>query len=400
MTETTNGSLNRKLRMALVGGGQGSFIGRVHATAAVLDNRAALVAGALSSNPERARARAPSSDLPESRAYGSVDEMLETEKALPEDQRIDFVSVATPNHTHFEIAKAAAAAGFNVICDKPMTFDFAQAEELVSAVEQSDVVFAVSHNYTGYPLVRQAREMILSGELGEINAIRSNYIQGWLRTRLESEDQKQAAWRTDPTKSGAAGCFGDIGTHAYNLGRYMTGLLPAEISCNLNVFAEGRALDDYGHAVVRYQNGAMGTVTASQISHGRENDLFIEVDGTKGALQWRQEEPNVMIVRKNGSPHQMYTRDPNAPFMNDMGRAACRLPSGHPEAFFEAFANVYRFAYDAMVARAAGESFEKRDTIYPNVYDGAEGMFFIQQCVASSQQNGAWLPMAYAGARS
>ena len=400
MTETTNGSLNRKHRMALVGGGQGSFIGRVHATAAVLDNRAALVAGALSSNPERARASAPSYDIPESRAYGSVDEMLETEKALPEDQRIDFVSVATPNHTHFEIAKAAAAAGFNVICDKPMTFDFAQAEELVSAVEQSDVVFAVSHNYTGYPLVRQAREMILSGELGEINAIRSNYIQGWLRTRLESEDQKQAAWRTDPTKSGAAGCFGDIGTHAYNLGRYMTGLLPAEISCNLNVFAEGRALDDYGHAVVRYQNGAMGTVTASQISHGRENDLFIEVDGTKGALQWRQEEPNVMIVRKNGSPHQMYTRDPNAPFMNDMGRAACRLPSGHPEAFFEAFANVYRFAYDAMVARAAGESFEKRDTIYPNVYDGAEGMFFIQQCVASSQQNGAWLPMAYAGARS
>lgn len=240
MTETTNGSLNRKLRMALVGGGQGSFIGRVHATAAVLDNRAALVAGALSSNPERARASAPSYDIPESRAYGSVDEMLETEKALPEDQRIDFVSVATPNHTHFEIAKAAAAAGFNVICDKPMTFDFAQAEELVSAVEQSDVVFAVSHNYTGYPLVRQAREMILSGELGEINAIRSNYIQGWLRTRLESEDQKQAAWRTDPTKSGAAGCFGDIGTHAYNLGRYMTGLLPAEISCNLNVFAEGR----------------------------------------------------------------------------------------------------------------------------------------------------------------
>ncbi|MGV2334303.1 MAG UNVERIFIED_CONTAM: Gfo/Idh/MocA family oxidoreductase [Planctomycetaceae bacterium] len=212
------------------------------------------------------------------------------------------------------------------------------------------MVFAVSHNYTGYPLVRQAREMILSGELGEINAIRSNYIQGWLRTRLEESDQKQAAWRTDPKRSGAAGCFGDIGTHAYNLGRYMTGLLPSEISCSLKVFAEGRALDDYGHAVIRYENGAIGTVTASQISHGRENDLFIEIDGTKGALQWRQEEPNVMIVRRNGSPHQMYTRDPNAPFMNTLGRSACRLPSGHPEAFFEAFANVYRFAYDAMVA--------------------------------------------------
>jgi predicted dehydrogenase len=397
--ETTNGTLSRKLRMALVGGGQGSFIGRVHATAAVLDNRAALVAGALSSNPERAKASAPAYDIAEDRAYGSVAEMLEKESALPEDQRIDFVSVATPNHTHFEIAKSAAEAGFNVICDKPMTFDFAQAEELVACVEKTGVVFAVSHNYTGYPLVRQAREMILSGELGDIQAIRSNYIQGWLRTKLEDEDQKQAAWRTDPTKSGAAGAYGDIGTHAFNLGRYMTGLLPTEVSCHLKIFAPGRALDDYGHAVIRYDNGALGTVTASQISHGRENDLFIEIDGTKGALSWRQEEPNVMIVRRNGSPHQMYTRDPNAPFMNEMGKAACRLPSGHPEAFFEAFANVYRFAYDAMVARASGESFETKDTIYPNVYDGAEGMYFIQQCVASSAENGAWLPLNYNGAR-
>ena len=398
--ETTNGKLSRKLRMALVGGGQGSFIGRVHATAAVLDNRAALVAGALSSSAEKCKASAPSYDIADSRAYGSYQEMIEKELALPADQRIDFVSVATPNHTHFAIAKAAVEAGFNVICDKPMTFDFAQSEELVGAVEKSGVVFAVSHNYTGYPLVRQAREMILSGELGEIQAIRSNYIQGWLRSRLEQEDQKQAAWRTDPAKSGAAGAFGDIGTHAYNLGRYMTGLIPADVSCNLKIFAPGRQLDDYGHAVIRYENGALGSVTASQISHGRENDLFIEVDGTKGALSWRQEEPNVMIVRRNGSPHQMYTRDPNAPFMNSMGKAACRLPAGHPEAFFEAFANVYRFAYDAMIARATGEVFEKKDTIYPNVYDGAEGMYFIQQCVASSANDGAWTPLKYSGARS
>ena len=398
--ETTNGSLNRKLRMALVGGGQGSFIGRVHATAAVLDNRATLVAGALSSNPERAKASAPAYDIAAERAYTSWQQMFDAENALPADQRIDFVSIATPNHTHFEIAKAAVEAGFNVICDKPMTFDMTQAEELVRAVEASNVVFAVSHNYTGYPLVRQAREMIQSGELGEIQAIRSNYIQGWLRTRLEEEEQKQAAWRTDPAKSGAAGAFGDIGTHAFNLGRYMTGLIPEDISCNLRIFAPGRQLDDYGHAVVRYTNGALGTVTASQISHGRENDLFIEVDGTDGALQWRQEEPNVMMVRRNGSPHQMYTRDPNAPFMNGLGAGACRLPSGHPEAFFEAFANVYRFAYDAMVARAAGESFEAKDTIYPNVYDGAEGMYFIQQSVASSADNGAWLTVKYDGARA
>lgn len=397
--DTTNGSLNRKLRMALVGGGQGAFIGRVHVTAAVLDNRAALVAGALSSDPAKAKASAPAYDIPADRAYGSFQELCDKEKALPADQRIDFVTVATPNHTHFPIAKAALEAGFNVMCDKPMTFDLAQAEELAKLVEKTGAVFGVTHNYTGYPLVRQAREMILSGELGEIQAIRSNYIQGWLRSRLESSDQKQAKWRTDPKQSGAAGCFGDIGTHAYNLGRYMTGLLPAEVSCNLKIFEPGRQLDDYGHAVIRYDNGAIGTVTASQISHGRENDLFIEIDGTKGALAWRQEEPNQMIVRRNGSPHAIYTRDPNAPFMNDSGKAACRLPSGHPEAFFEAFANVYRFAYDDMVKRAAKQKFETKNTIYPNVYDGIDGMHFIQQCVASSQEKGAWLPLKHAAAR-
>ena len=241
--------------------------------------------------------------------------------------------------------------------------------------------------------------MILNGELGEIQAVRAFYIQGWLRTRLEEEEQKQAAWRTDPSKSGAAGCFGDIATHAYNLGRYMTGLLPDQISCHLRTFEEGRLLDDYGTAVIQYENGGLGTVTASQISHGRENDLFIEIDGTKGALQWRQENPNEMIVRKNGEPHKINTSDPNAPFMTSTGAAACRLPSGHPEAFFEAFANVYRSAYDAMADRALGNSIEKTDTIYPNVHDGVEGMYFIQQCVASSADNGVWLPLKHDRAR-
>lgn len=397
--ETINGQLNRKLRMALVGGGQGSFIGRVHSIAACLDNRAELVAGALSSNPEKAKASAPAYDIKSDRAYGSIEELVEQELALPEDQRVDFISIATPNFTHFSIAKTAVEAGFNVVCDKPMTFDLAQAEELKALVENSGVVFAVSHNYTGYPLVRMAREMILNDELGEIQAIRSNYIQGWLRSRLEEEDQKQAAWRTDPAKSGAAGAFGDIATHAYNLGRYMTGLLPEEISCNLKIFAPGRQLDDYGHAIIRFQNGAMGTVTASQISHGRENDLFIEIDGTKGALAWRQEEPNQMVIRRNGQPHSIYTRDPNAPYMNESGAAACRLPSGHPEAFYEAFANVYRSAFDAIVQRITGQSFEAKNTIYPNVYDGVEGMFFIQQSVASSHENGAWLPFQCESAR-
>ncbi len=397
--DTTNGQLNRKLRMALVGGGQGAFIGRVHVTAAILDNRAELVAGALSSDPVKAKVSAPSYDIPAARAYGSVQELIDGELKLPADKRIDFITIATPNHTHFPIAKAALEAGFNVICDKPMTFNLEQAEELAKLVEKSGAVFALTHNYTGYPLVRHVRQMIRDGELGEVQAFRSNYLQGWLRSRLESQGQKQASWRTDPTKSGVAGGFGDIGTHAYNLARYMTGLLPSQISCQLKIFEEGRQLDDYGHAVIRFENGALGTVTASQISHGHENDLFIDVDGTKGSLSWRQEEPNQMILRRNGQPHALYTRDPNAPFLNDSGKAACRLPSGHPEAFFEAFANVYRAAYDGIIARTTGQKFESRDTIYPNVYDGVDGMHFIQQSVASSSQNGAWLPLKHAAAR-
>jgi predicted dehydrogenase len=396
----TNGDLNRKLRMALVGGGQGAFIGRVHATAAVMDNRAAIVAGALSSTPEKAKASAPDYDIPAERAYGSYIELIETEAKLPADRRIDFVSVTTPNHVHFDVAKRACEAGLNVMCDKPMTFDLAQAEDLVKVVEKSGVVFAVTHNYTGAPLVRQAREMIAAGELGEIQAVRSFYIQGWLRSRLESSDQKQAKWRTDPKQSGAAGCFGDIGTHAYNLARYMTGLLPDRISAHLKSFEPGRALDDYGHAMVQFTNGAFGTVTASQISHGRENDIYIEIDGTKGSMFWRQENPNELIVRMNGRPHQIYTRDPNAPFSTPTHKSACRTPSGHPEGYLEAFANVYRDAYDAMTLRALGKPFEKRNTVYPNVYDGLDGMNFITQAVASSRDGGAWKSLARAENRA
>jgi predicted dehydrogenase len=395
----TNGALGRKLRMAIVGGGQGSFIGRVHVTAAVLDNRAALVAGALSSDPERCKASAADYDIDPARAYGSYEELFARERALPADRRIDFVSIATPNHMHFPVAKAALEAGFHVVCDKPLTLTLSEAEELARIVGRSQSVFAVTHNYTGYPLVRQAREMALAGELGEIQATRAEYIQGWLRTRLESEGQKQAAWRTDPKRSGAAGAFGDIGTHAYNLGRYMTGLLPEKISANLKVFEPPRPLDDYGHAVIRYENGALGTVTASQVSHGRENDLRIQIDGTKASLEWHQENPNQLLLRRNGHPHAVYTRDPNAPFTNAAGRAACRLPSGHPEAFFEAFANVYRSAFDAMEIAIGGSPFERTNTVYPNVHDGVEGMYFIEQSVASSRADGAWLPLKHPLAR-
>jgi predicted dehydrogenase len=388
-----NAPLNRKLRMGLVGGGQGAFIGRVHATAAILDNRAVLVAGALSSDPAKAKASAPDYDIPPARAYDSYQEMAAKEAKLPD--RMDFVSVATPNHTHFDIAKVFVEAGFNVLCDKPMTFDLRQAEELARLVDQSRVVFAVTHNYTGYPLVRQARDMVRSGELGEINATRAFYVQGWLRRRLESENQKQASWRTDPARSGAAGCFGDIGTHAYNLGRFITGLLPDHISCNLKTFETGRKLDDYGAATIRYQSGALGTVTASQISHGRENDLWIEIDGTKGSLEWHQEEPNKLLYRVNGQPHRLYTRDPNAEYMTETARASCRLPSGHPEAFLEAFANIYTAAYADIIARAGGKRIDASKSLYPNVADGVDGMNFIAKAVASSKENGAWVSLRH-----
>jgi predicted dehydrogenase len=395
----TNGALNRKLRMGLVGGGQGAFIGRVHATAAVLDNRAALVAGALSSDPAKAKASAPDYDIKPERAYGSYQEMVAAESKLPASERIDFASVATPNHTHFEIAKAFAEAGFNVMCDKPMTFDLAQAEELVKVVQKTGVVFGVTHNYTGHPLVRQARAMIKAGELGEINAIRAFYIQGWLRTRLEKENQKQASWRTDPKKSGIAGCFGDIGTHAYNLGRFITGLIPDQISCHLRSFEPGRELDDYGTAVIRYTNGAIGTVTASQITHGRENDIWIEVDGTKGSLEWHQEQPNSMVVRMNGKPQQIYTRA-GGPYLGELAAKSTRIPSGHPEGYLEAFANVYTAAYDDMVARAGGKKADSANSLYPNVSDGVDGMNFITQCVLSSKENGGWRSLKHAACRS
>ena len=395
-----NAPLNRKLRMGLIGGGRGSFIGRVHSIAAVMDHRAALVAGALSADPVKAKESAADYDIRPERAYGSYKEMVEGEKKLPPDQRIDFASVATPNNTHFEIAKAFAEAGFNVLCDKPLTFDLAQAEELMKVVQKAGVVFGVTHNYTGYPLVRQARDMVKAGELGEINAVRACYIQGWLRTRLEKEGQKQAGWRTDPKKSGAAGCFGDIGTHAYNLGRFITGLLPEQVSCLLKSFEPGRALDDYGTAAIRYANGALGTVTASQISHGRENDLWIEIDGTKGSLEWHQEEPNKMLVRHGGKPHQIYTRDPVAGYLTPSAQASCRLPGGHPEAFFEAFANVYSAAFDDMAKRAAGQKVDADHSLYPNIRDGVDGMNFVTQCVASAHKDGQWLPLKHEACRA
>jgi predicted dehydrogenase len=385
-----NPPLNRKLRMGLIGGA-GGFIGRVHALAAQLDGRAVLTAGALSSDAAKAHAAAPDFGIAPQRAYGSYHEMLAGESKLPADERLDFVTIATPNHTHFDIARAFALAGFNVLCDKPMTLDLPQARELAAVVRRAGIVFAVTHNYSGYPLVRQAREMIRSGELGEVQAVWVWYLQGSLRRQRTPEQQRRLAWKTDPARAGASGCFGDIGTHAYHLARFLTGLPPQRVSCVLESF-EGGPLDDYGTALLAYPNGAMGTLTASRISHGRENDLGIEVDGTRAALSWRQEEPNALLLRANARPHRIMTRDP-ALLSAEAVRASCRLPAGHPEGFLEAFANVYTAAYEDIITRATGGAVHDSASLYPAVRDGVEGLEFIHQCVASSGAQGAWMPL-------
>ncbi|MFV1965638.1 MAG: Gfo/Idh/MocA family protein [Pirellulaceae bacterium] len=394
-----NEPLSRKLRMGLVGGGGRSFIGPVHYTAATMDHRAELVAGALSSDPHRARAAAPDFGISEERAYDSSVDLIQSESKLPEEKRIDFVSIATPNFTHFEIARGALQAGFNVVCDKPLTTSLAQAEALASLVEQTGAVFALTHNYSGYALVRQARAMVLGGELGEIEAVRVNYIQGGLRSREPGTTPPRGAWKGEPDKAGPGGTVGDIGTHAYQLARYITGLLPNEVSSQLTTFFPGRKLDDYGHALLRFQNGALGNLTFSQVTHGRLNDLAVEVDGTTGSFCWRQEDPNILVVRRFGKAVQIYEQNPRVTLMHASARRACRVPGGHPEGFLEAFANVYCDSFEHMIARAANESFDGKNTIYPNVYDGVEGVYFIEQCVASHRDNAAWKPLRHPLAR-
>jgi predicted dehydrogenase len=393
VSEAVNYPLNRKLRMALVGGGGKAFIGRVHATAAQLDSRAELVAGVLSSNPDKSRTEAPSFGIAKDRAYGSVREMIDRELALPSDQRIDFVSIATPNFTHFEISKAALVAGFNVLCDKPMTTSVEDANELVKIVEQTGGVFALTHNYTGYPMIRQAREMIASGELGDIQAVRANYIQGWMCGMKPEPNPARGGWKTDPAKAGA-GSLGDVGTHAYNLICFVTGLTATEVSANMRTYDPDRQLDDYGHATINFGERRLGMITFSQITHGRLNDLTLEVDGTKASLTWRQEEPNELIVRRTGQPTQVY--GPVAAYIHDCCRTACRIPGGHPEGFFEAFANVYNAAFDDMIRRTTGGS-RNETTQYPNVRDGAIGVRFVEACQASSCERGSWKSLCEPG---
>lgn len=388
-----NSPLNRRLRMALLGGGGTGFIGKVHRTAATLDGRVDLVAGAFSSNTDRSGEAAVDFGVDPTRAFASFEDLLDDERSRPPDERVDFVSIATPNWLHFPMAKAVLDAGFHVMCDKPLTTSVSDAEELVRLVEESGQVFGLTHNYTGYPLVRQAREMIASGELGEIRAVRVNYIQGWMQGTMPGETPPRGAWKDDPQKNGPAATMGDVGSHAFNLACYMTGLEPAEVSATVRTYAPGRQLDDYGHALVRCTNDALCMVTVSQVTHGRLNDLSIEIDGENAALSWQQETPNTLSLFQFGEPTRIYDRHPAASYTNSSGREACRLPAGHPEAFFEAFANVYAAACDDMVRHASGESVSSANTLYPNVHDGLAGVRFIEKTIASSQAKGEWLPL-------
>jgi predicted dehydrogenase len=356
-----------------------------------LDGKIELVAGALSSTPEKARRSGVEVGLPEERNYGSWEEMLERELSLPEEERIDFVSVVTPNHLHFPVARAFAEAGINVVCDKPMVISSEQARKLVEIVERSGVLFCVTYNYGGYPMVKQARHMIRRGELGEVRKVIVEYSQGWLATNLEESGNKQAGWRTDPHRSGIAGAMGDIGSHAENLVSTVTGLRISEVCADLTTFVPGRQLDDDANLLMRYEGGARGVMVASQISAGEENALSLRVYGSQGGLEWHQEDPNYLRYRPVEAPEQILKRG-NA-YLCAEAQAATRIPPGHPEAFIEAFANVYANFEAAVRARKFGAAPNAAGS-FPDVRAGARGVHFIEKVVESAASEKKWLPAA------
>lgn len=384
----------RKLRYGMVGGGRDAFIGAVHRKAAALDSQTELVSGALSSNPEKAKASGRDLGLEDSRNYGSWEQMLESELELPAERRIDFVSIVTPNHVHYPVAKAFAEAGIHVVCDKPLVHSSEQANDLIRTVEKSGVVFAVTYNYTGYPMVKQARHMVQSGQLGRLRKVIVEYNQGWLATGLEKSGQKQADWRTDPSRSGLAGAVGDIGSHAENLAATVTGLEIAEICADLTTFVPGRQLDDDGSLLLRFAGGAKGILWCSQVEVGAENDLRIRVFGEKGSLIWHQEDPNYLVYDTPDGPRQTLTRGNG--YLCPAAQKATRLPTGHPEAFIEAFANVYLGAIEAIRAKQEGKALGTDEGDFPTVLDGARGVHFIEKTVESSQSGQKWLEARWA----
>ncbi len=377
-----------RLKMGMVGGGIGSFIGDVHRKAASIDGMIDLVCGAFSSSEEKSIASAEALGIPKNRAYGSFEQMIEAEAQLPEAERMDFVAIVTPNHMHFPPAKMALEQGFHVICDKPVTLTLDEAIALEKIVQSTGKIFALTHNYTGYPMVKQAKAMIAKGDLGTIRKINVQYLQGWLATSLEKTGQKQAAWRVDPKKSGIGGALGDIGTHAENLAEYITGLRIEELAADVTAFGEGRILDDDGNVLLRFENGAKGTMTFSQIATGEENNLGIRIYGTKGSVAWYQENPNELVVRWLDKPKQIFTPGGNGGYPE--ASEYTRIPAGHPEGYLEAFATIYRsFAKEVNQIKAGKSPSTSAD--FPTIKDGVRGMKFIYAAVESSKNNATWI---------
>ncbi|WP_439483121.1 Gfo/Idh/MocA family protein [Cyclobacterium plantarum] len=380
----------RKLKMGMIGGGPGSFIGAVHRISAAMDGIIELAAGAFSSSPEKSAETGKELFLPAERVYGSYDEMFAKEKQLPEEERIDFVAIVTPNHVHFDPTKKALENGFHVVLDKPMTFNYEEAKALNKIIEDTGLLFCLTHTYTGYPMVKEARHLIASGVLGKIRKVYVEYPQGWLWTTLEKTDYKQAIWRTDPTKSGIANCMGDIGTHAFNLAEYVSGLKLTKLCADLNIVVEGRTLDDDGAVLLKFDNGASGVLMATQIATGAENNIKIRVFGDKAGLEWEQDNANSLIVRHPEAPDQIYRTGGNIPYLSSWAMENIRTPGGHPEGYLEAFANLYRNFARTLYARKNGEHPLKEWEDFPGAEDGLRGMAFVEHVVKSGKSNEKW----------
>ena len=374
----------------MVGGGLDAFIGGVHRMAANLDGQLELVAGCFSSDAEKSRRSGEGLFLSPTRVYSSYQEMAQAEAALPEDERIDFVTVVTPNHMHAPVATCFLEHGFHVVCDKPMTLTLAEAKALRETVHKTGKIFVLTHNYTGYPMVKEAREIVRRGDLGTILKVVAEYSQGWLMDHIEASGQKQAAWRTDPSKAGSSCCLGDIGTHAENLGRYITGLEIESMCAEFTTFVEGRPLEDDANLLVRYKGGARGILYASQVSCSEENNLNIRVYGTKGSLAWQQENPNDLKFQPKNEPARILRRGNG--YLSDVAKKFTRLPAGHPEAFLEAFANIYLEAVAAIRDRVEGKPTGDYD--FPSVDDGVYGMAFLETAVQSARSDAKWTPFA------
>lgn len=374
----------------MVGGGSGSFIGAIHRMGAAIDGQIELVCGAFNSDPSKSKRSGHDLFLPENRCYGTYVEMMEREAELPEGQRMDFVSIVTPNHMHFDPAMLALKKRFPVILDKPLCFTMEEAHELQAMVEESGLPFALTQTYTGYPMVKQARAMVKNGEIGFVTKVMVEYPQGWLNTKLEDSDQKQAEWRANPKKAGKSNCFGDIGTHAANLAEYVSGLKIEQVLAELRKVVKGRTLDDDANVLLHFERGATGALYASQVASGYENDLKIRISGDLGGLEWANRDPNTLLVFKNGQPEQVYRAGGNNGYLSEVALMHCRTPAGHPEGYIEAFANIYRNYAFALREHLFGYKGSRKEMDFAGIQDGVRGMALIDAVVESSAKGGVW----------